>query len=441
MPTNAPQNPFMPGTPVSPEIARITQEDYGYRSVSPAAPTAPMNDSSPGASIIGQFSANNSSAAGAPGATPSLTVGSGQFTNAPAPYTVPAVQSLADTYAQVKGMFTPLDASKETAIKDQVNAEFAPRFAEQQRVNDVRDLLFKTGRAQQGDLGFGASDLARGGIVATAQEGANQLARLHDLASAEAAARIQAAQTKNFDQQTSFLTLANQLRQQSLDELQQYRQNMRQSTQDTKADATQQLEYLSQLSPAELAKYGGTSQIEQSLGLPAGYLNSVQATKAAAKAAQTTEDFTKVFNTGAIKAAELPVGQSFTLQSPTGEEITFTGTKPNEYQIVSNKSGIYVVDKLTMKVTKAASFPVSESDTTSDDKDIKAFQKSAADLIPQLDSGKVSWAAAYDSLKAEFPKADPETINAILGGGIPYDKKTNVFDTANAYGRAKTVKK
>lgn len=75
---------------------------------------------------------------------------------------------------------------------------------------------------------------------------------------------------------------------------------------------------------------------------------------------------------------------------------------------------------------------------TAEEKEIKAFQSEAGDLIARLESAgddKVSWSAAFDILKTKYPSASNDTINAALGGGIPYSNGT--FDTAGAWGRAK----
>ena len=73
-----------------------------------------------------------------------------------------------------------------------------------------------------------------------------------------------------------------------------------------------------------------------------------------------------------------------------------------------------------------------------EDKEIKAFREDAAKMVAELEKQDgISWASAFDQLKIKYPQATNETINAILGGGIPYDATTGVFDTSKAYGRAK----
>ncbi|MEA1909993.1 MAG: hypothetical protein U9M89_03150, partial [Patescibacteria group bacterium] len=71
-----------------------------------------------------------------------------------------------------------------------------------------------------------------------------------------------------------------------------------------------------------------------------------------------------------------------------------------------------------------------------DDADIQAFEEKGAKLIEKLDNGGIDWYTAFDSLKAEFPQATSDTINSILGGGIPYNEETGEWDTKNAWGRA-----
>lgn len=79
---------------------------------------------------------------------------------------------------------------------------------------------------------------------------------------------------------------------------------------------------------------------------------------------------------------------------------------------------------------------------TEEEKQIQAFQADAFDLIQKLDDPEVSvsWATAFDALKAKYPQASDATINAVLGGGIPYNPETGEFDTEGAYGRANVKK-
>lgn len=74
---------------------------------------------------------------------------------------------------------------------------------------------------------------------------------------------------------------------------------------------------------------------------------------------------------------------------------------------------------------------------TEEEKQIEAFKKEAGDLVTKLVTKEYTWGQAYDILKTKYPQATPDTINATLGGGIPYDQTTGKFDTKKAWGLAK----
>ncbi len=365
----------------------------------------------------------------------SLTASSSAITGQPT-VAPPSQQSLDQTLAQVQGYFKPLDQSTIDAIGQGVQTQYAPVLADQQRVNKLRDTMFAASRAQAGDTGFGQSDLAREGTIATTQHGVDALNHIRDLMAAETTAKLQAAQSQNFQQQQTYLQMAQQIQQQQHSALQDYIQNQANQQQTARTNAQSTLESISQLSPAEMAKLGDLSSIETSLGLPSGYIKGLQATQQAATNAKTTDQYATIFNEATKYANQLPVGQSFTFKKPDGTDLTFTGTKPDEYQIVDNKNGIFRVNKTSGAIQKIGAGTGSGDGTSEDQKSIQAFQKDASDLILKLDKGDTSWAGAYDSLKVKYPQADAETINAALGGGIPYSN--GVFDTSAAYGRAKT---
>ena len=75
-----------------------------------------------------------------------------------------------------------------------------------------------------------------------------------------------------------------------------------------------------------------------------------------------------------------------------------------------------------------------EDDASSD---IQKFELKAVQFGYDIESDDKSWEEAFNLLKAEFPQASDETINAKLGGGIPYNQETGEFDTSGAWGRAK----
>jgi len=112
-------------------------------------------------------------------------------------------------------------------------------------------------------------------------------------------------------------------------------------------------------------------------------------------------------------------------------------------QIVTAGGRVQLINKNTGEVIKDLGYAYKggsgkDGEDTAEDKEIKEFQKEAGSLIKELDQNKISWAAAFDILKGKFPKASNATINAQLGGGIPYNPRTGEFDTAGAFGRAKS---
>jgi hypothetical protein len=84
---------------------------------------------------------------------------------------------------------------------------------------------------------------------------------------------------------------------------------------------------------------------------------------------------------------------------------------------------------------------IASAGLSGEEKEIQKFQSDAAEIIMKLDdpdpTKRISWGSAYDSLKAKYPKAAPETINAILGGGVNFNPATGQFDFSSAWGRAK----
>ena len=153
----------------------------------------------------------------------------------------------------------------------------------------------------------------------------------------------------------------------------------------------------------------------------------------------TGDEFTQIMQTGVLPIETL-------------QKINASNT-PEKKQILELASkypdaGILLSDTLqtaSAKIKNSRIYqeqvrpPVSAGGGTSEEeKQIQAFQKDASEIIPKLDAGDMTWASAFDSLKVKYPQASNDTINAILGGGIPYDEKTGTFNTKGAYGRAKT---
>jgi hypothetical protein len=137
-------------------------------------------------------------------------------------------------------------------------------------------------------------------------------------------------------------------RQQYQDQVQAY------TTQREQAKDT--LAMISELSPQDISSFGDLSSLESSIGLPQGYVSALQRTKLASQTAKTQAEVTDVYNKGVQLAMDLPVGQSFSLKNPDGTTTTFTGTKPNEFQVIDNAHGMWKVNKDTGEITKIQSF-------------------------------------------------------------------------------------
>jgi hypothetical protein len=311
------------------------------------APTSPVQSTSP------------MSAVKPVAPVPSLTLDSRQFVDSPVlPQSKQTgVPSFEDALKMVQDQFNPLGFAEEDRIKQAVAAEFAPRYEEQRRVNEYRDSLFNAMLAQRGDAGFGQSDLGAGGKVLTQQQGANKINELRGLQAAEEYARIQAATDTDFKRKESYLNLANQLRDQQLQELQnqftrgiQLKQEDRLERSATATRAQSTLENLTELDADQLSNLGDLSALETSLSLPAGYIDALRQTKLAASQAATKEDFAGFFNEATKLALTTPSGQSFSLTDPTsGNQYQFIGSE-NDMQVVSSDGGIWMVDKNTQEV-------------------------------------------------------------------------------------------
>ena len=156
-----------------------------------------------------------------------LTASSAEFINSPLipQNQAPEVQSLADVLQLVRDQFQPLSSQRQEEIRGGVAAQFAPQFAEQRRVNDLRTQLFGAQRAQAGETGFGTSGLGRENQIAVEQVNTNALNRLSSLQAAEENARIAAASSQNRQDQFNFLNLANQFQQQQRQEFQNFVSN------------------------------------------------------------------------------------------------------------------------------------------------------------------------------------------------------------------------
>lgn len=318
----------------------------------------------------------------------------------------PVVQSQDEILQNIQNRIKPLSDQEQANIKQGVQAAFEPQLASQERVNQNRDLYAKAAAAQRGDLGFGTSELTYGGLASVQQEGVDALGRLRAAQIAEQNTRLQAANESNRQNQLDLLNQANQLRSQQQQEAQTYVNNQmaqndaalnrykmeidntryaneqqrqaaldqfdalkyqnelkRQQYQDqVQAYTTQRdqakdtLAMISELSPQDISSFGDLSNLEASIGLPQGYVSALQRTKLASANAKTQSEVTDVYNKGVQLAMDLPVGQSFSLKNPDGTTTTFTGTKPNEFQVIDNAHGMWKVNKDTGEITKLQSF-------------------------------------------------------------------------------------
>jgi len=144
-------------------------------------------------------------------------------------------------------------------------------------------------------------------------------------------------------------------------------------------------------------------------------------------------------------AKQIPEGQAYTVP---GTDITIEGvakdepemldvTKTiggNEYKIRYDLSDPMNPKEL-FKIDLGPKYKGTGGGTGDDEKEIAKFRAEAADLIAKLDTGAIGWGTAFDQLKIKYPLADMGTINAALGGGIPWSPETG-FDTKKAWGRA-----
>lgn len=123
----------------------------------------------------------------------------------------------------------------------------------------------------------------------------------------------------------------------------------------------------------------------------------------------------------------------------TGDPVSSKSTNTAAYHVTDDNGDVWnvIYDKSTGAIINKENLGSigkgkSGSGTTDEDKEIKAFQNDAADLIEKLDSGNgVEWKTAWDKLKLKYPSASNESIDAALGGG--YNPTTKEW-----WGRAKT---
>jgi len=140
------------------------------------------------------------------------------------------------------------------------------------------------------------------------------------------------------------------------------------------------------------------SQLATDAGIDTFLLQGLFETKKLASQADSVEKFAKVFNDAVTKSFDLPAGEMFSFLAPDGTNITFEG-KEQSTQIVTDKGGIYLVDKNTGTVsTLKEPRPVAVTGTPSGmnlSKELQAefskailgiqAQKSKADAINDLE--------------------------------------------------------
>lgn len=318
----------------------------------------------------------------------------------------PKIQSTDELLKEVQNKIQPLGQQEIQNIQQGVQAGFAPQFADQQRANDTRNLFEKAAAAQRGDLGFGTSELTYTGLANVQQSGVDALGRLRAAQAAEENTRIQAANEGNRAKQIELFNMANQLRDQQQKEYQTYIQNQvtandmalqdyklrldntrfenenarqqamdqfeaakyqvdlqRQQYQDQlqaydiqRNQAKDTLAMISELGPNDMQDLGDLSSLETSIGLPPGYVNALRQTKLSAQTAKNEAQIADTYNQGVQLAMSLPEGQSFSLKNPDGSTTTFSGTKPNEFQVVNNAQGVWRVNKDTGEITELQNF-------------------------------------------------------------------------------------
>lgn len=343
------------GTVPTQKNQQITQEDWDYSMANRPSPTMDSSTFLNGGGGNAKTLPYNPGAGGFP-TLPGVGAGAGGLP------TLPGQAGDINSYMnQVKGFFTPLDDQTKANIRQSVEATFAPRFADQQRTNDYRTALFAGGRAQSGDLGFGASDLARGGIGQVGDYNNQKINELRNLLEGEVNDRVMKAQDRQYQQTQDYLTLADKFRTNEQSALQQQFANQLslqdQSNQNATTKLALQNSVIEQMSNLDASTFGNLplTDIETAYGLQPGFLQALKATKDKALTVKNTKDLSEVFNSGVELATKLPVGQSFSLKSPIdGDTITFTGSSPDELQIVSNSNGIFKFNKNTGELTRVA---------------------------------------------------------------------------------------
>jgi len=239
----------------------------------------------------------------------------------------PGLSTFDEALQQIQSQFQQgLTPQEQAQIKADVAAQFAPRIREQERVNQLRESLFGAQAAASGASAFGATTpgagmLERTGQLNVAQRSADLMNELSRLQSAEENARIAAAQSVNFKQKEDFIQMANQLRDQQLQELDLFarqgaasRSEQRDIGEQQRAAAQDVLGRIEQLSPEEISGLGNLAQIEKDAGLPLGYIKGYMNSRKQAEVAASAKPDLQVVQSG---------GGIWTFDKNTGEYTTF----------------------------------------------------------------------------------------------------------------------
>lgn len=183
---------------------------------------------------------------------------------------------------------------------------------------------------------------------------------------------------------------------------------------------------------------------ELSLRLPHGSFDSYYKAQFDAAQAKTQEDKVKAATSVIDLLNKIPVGQKVTIGDATYEG---TGEDKNivTYKETDRNGNVMILEynKDTKEVTTVKTgikvrVPGSGGGGSSgqDEKRQKQALDDAVGLIQDLDGDKLSWGAAFDTMRVKYPELTPDAINGLLGGGIPYNEATKKFETKQAWGRA-----
>lgn len=227
--------------------------------------------------------------------------------------------------------------------------------------------------------------------------------------------------------------------------LQSYQEHLSKTTKEAYEAASTDIENLTK---SGLATTNFTDEkkrnLELSLRLPYNSFDTYYQAQLDANTAKTQEEKIKAATSTIDLLNKIPVGQKIKIGDAEyeglGEDkniVTYKETDKygNVLLLEYNKS---TKEVQTVKTGVQTRVPGSGSGggTTDAEKKQAKLITDAAEMIEKLDTSKISWGAAFDTLKLKYPEAEPDTINGLLGGGVPYDSATGAFDTNKAFGRA-----